>query len=61
MAEYNFWDDRTVEEHDGLWCPIANWYCQGKDCDKCELSQEFTTALQKEVNHETDDSKSTDR
>lgn len=37
MAEYDFWDDRTVECNDNPWCIIADDYCYGNtNCSKCD-------------------------
>ena len=45
MAEYNWWDDRTVEDNDEHFCPILNDICYGDDvnCQKCEVSKVFKT------------------
>ena len=43
MAEYNWWDDRTVEDNDEHFCPVLNDICYSDDvnCQKCEVSKAF--------------------
>lgn len=36
MPEYNWWDDRTIEENDNMFCPIINNYCHVEDHSVCE-------------------------
>lgn len=39
MAEYNWWDDRTIEDNDEHFCPLLNNICYGDDnnCQECEV------------------------
>lgn len=46
MAEYNWWDDRTIEDNDNYFCPIIYGCCLDKNCEKCKDYEEFV----KEVN-----------
>ena len=41
MAEYNWWDDRTVEENDDMMCPIINYPCPHENCGECEDYKAF--------------------
>ena len=41
MVEYNWWDDRTVEENDSYYCPLICDCCFDKDCETCKEHLEF--------------------
>lgn len=51
MAEYNWWDDRTVAENDGQYCPLICSYCYNDDdCDFCEHHMDFVRELRRTYN-----------
>lgn len=39
MNDYNWWDDRTVEESD--LCPYTMQGCYSGECAKCDVEREF--------------------
>lgn len=49
MAEYNWWDDRTVEDNDEHFCPVLNDICYGddNDCEECETLKAFRDYYEK--------------
>ena len=47
MCEYNFWDDRTTEANDSMYCPIIDDYCYNDfDCLRCKEYANFNTWLE---------------
>lgn len=48
MAEYNWWDDRTIEDNDSLFCPIINDNCYNVTdaCDDCNFHKQFVEDVQ---------------
>ena len=52
MAEYNWWDDRTVEENDDMMCPIINYPCPHENCGECEDYKAFIGYCESEIKEE---------
>lgn len=50
MAEYNFWDDRTIECNDSMFCPVINEYCLDQRCNECNEFKQFKAYYSKEEN-----------
>ena len=47
MAEYNFWDDRTMEDNDEHYCPIIDGHCYDMSkCEECEENAKFAAHFQ---------------
>lgn len=47
MCEYNFWDDRTTEANDSMFCSIIDDYCYNDfDCLRCKEYANFNTWLE---------------
>lgn len=43
MNDYNWWDDRTVEEPDRR--PYTMQGCYNGECEKCEVEREFVKRM----------------
>lgn len=43
MNDYNWWDDRTVEEP--ALCPYTMQGCYSGECEKCEIEREFVEGM----------------
>ena len=42
MWEYNWWDDRTIEQNETNFCPVLNDFCYEQDgCESCAVLQAF--------------------
>ena len=54
MAEYNLWDDRTVEDNDEHFCPLLNDRCYASevDCRDCEVQIEGELKMSKIIDNE---------
>lgn len=46
MVEYNWWDDRTVEENDNYYCPVICGCCFDGDCETCKDHLEFVKEVE---------------
>lgn len=51
MAEYNWWDDRTVEDNDSMFCPVIYGNCSGEDCENCQDYKDFVEYYTKEAHN----------
>ena len=49
MAEYNWWDDRTVEDNDEHFCPVLNDFCYESNdyCRECVTLKAFRDYYEK--------------
>lgn len=47
MTDYNFWDDRTHEGNEELYCPVIDNYCFNRHCDDCEAYQAMNDEYEK--------------